>query len=66
MIEPELSGEFGTLMVWADAVRKLGVRANADTPTDARVALSSAPKASDSAAPSTCSSRSIASVRFVK
>jgi pyruvate,orthophosphate dikinase len=39
MIEPELSGEFGTLMVWADAVRKLGVRANADTPTDARVAL---------------------------
>jgi pyruvate,orthophosphate dikinase len=39
MIEPELSGEFGTLMGWADAVRKLGVRANADTPTDARVAL---------------------------
>jgi pyruvate, orthophosphate dikinase len=39
MIEPELSGEFGTLMGWADTVRKLGVRANADTPTDARVAL---------------------------
>ena len=39
MIEPELSGEFGTLMGWADAVRKLGVRANADTPNDARVAL---------------------------
>jgi pyruvate,orthophosphate dikinase len=39
MIEPELSGEFATLMSWADAVRKLGVRANADTPTDARVAL---------------------------
>ena len=39
MVEPELSGEFGTLIAWADAVRKLGVRANADTPNDARVAL---------------------------
>jgi pyruvate, orthophosphate dikinase len=39
MTEPALSGEFGTLMSWADAVRKLGVRANADTPNDARVAL---------------------------
>jgi pyruvate,orthophosphate dikinase len=39
MIEPELSGEFATLMGWADAARKLGVRANADTPNDARVAI---------------------------
>jgi pyruvate, orthophosphate dikinase len=39
MIEPELSDEFATLMGWADGVRKLGVRANADTPNDARVAL---------------------------
>src|SRR5437588_988524 len=39
MTEPALSGEFGTLMGWADAVRKLGVRANADTPNDARVAV---------------------------
>jgi len=39
MIEPTLSGEFATLMSWADGVRKLGVRANADTPNDARVAL---------------------------
>jgi pyruvate,orthophosphate dikinase len=39
MIEPALSGEFAILMGWADAVRKLGVRANADTPNDARVAL---------------------------
>ena len=39
MTEPALSGEFGTLMGWADAVRTLGVRANADTPNDARVAL---------------------------
>ena len=39
MTEPALSGEFGTLMGWADAVRTLGVRANADTSNDARVAL---------------------------
>ncbi|MPZ57274.1 MAG: pyruvate, phosphate dikinase [Rhizobiales bacterium] len=39
MIEPELSGEFATLMGWADTVRRLGVRANADTPNDARVAM---------------------------
>jgi pyruvate, orthophosphate dikinase len=39
MVEPELSGEFATLMGWADEVRKLGVRANADTPNDARVAV---------------------------
>src|SRR6476659_2591318 len=38
MLEPELSGEFATLMAWADKARRLGVRANADTPTDARVA----------------------------
>ena len=39
MIEPKLSGEFGTLMGWADAVRKLGVRVNGDTPDDARTAV---------------------------
>ena len=39
MIEPQLSGEFATLMAWADKVRKLGVRANADTPADARAAV---------------------------
>jgi pyruvate, orthophosphate dikinase len=39
MIEPELSGEFGTLMSWADQIRKIGVRVNADTPEDARTAL---------------------------
>jgi pyruvate,orthophosphate dikinase len=38
MQEPELSGEFATLMGWADAARKLKVRANADTPLDARTA----------------------------
>jgi pyruvate,orthophosphate dikinase len=39
MREPELSGEFSTLMGWADAARKLKVRANADTPADATVAV---------------------------
>jgi pyruvate,orthophosphate dikinase len=38
MIEPELSGEFATLMSWADARRKLKVRTNAETPADARTA----------------------------
>jgi len=39
MQEPALSGEFATLMGWADKARKLKVRANADTPNDARVAI---------------------------
>ena len=37
--EPEMSGHFGTLMSWADAVRKLRVRTNADTPKDAQQAV---------------------------
>ena len=35
-IQPELSGDFATLMEWADKVRTMGVRANADTPSDAK------------------------------
>ncbi|CAM5191747.1 pyruvate phosphate dikinase [Bosea thiooxidans] len=38
MQQPELSGDFGTLMSWADKVRRLKVRANAETPEDARTA----------------------------
>ncbi|MDD3705826.1 MAG: pyruvate, phosphate dikinase, partial [Clostridiaceae bacterium] len=38
--EPEMSGHFGILMAWADAVRRLKVRTNADTPKDARQAVS--------------------------
>ncbi len=38
MIEPELTGDFAALMVWADQVRRLKVRANAETPLDARTA----------------------------
>jgi pyruvate,orthophosphate dikinase len=37
-VTPELSGNFGKLMEWADAVRRLNVRTNADTPHDAAVA----------------------------
>ncbi|MDG2303671.1 MAG: pyruvate, phosphate dikinase [Candidatus Binatia bacterium] len=37
-VEAELSGDFDKLMKWADAVRTLNVRANADTPHDAKVA----------------------------
>ncbi|MDG5489460.1 pyruvate, phosphate dikinase [Sphingomonas sp. BGYR3] len=37
-IQPELAGDFGTLMVWADRVRRLKVRANAETPLDCRTA----------------------------
>ncbi|WCT75233.1 pyruvate, phosphate dikinase [Sphingomonas naphthae] len=37
-IEPELAGDFGTLMVWADKVRRLKVRANAETPKDCQTA----------------------------
>jgi pyruvate,orthophosphate dikinase len=35
MRQPELSGDFGRIMAWADEHRRLGVRANADTPRDA-------------------------------
>jgi pyruvate,orthophosphate dikinase len=37
-IQPSLSGDFATLMTWADAARRLKVRANAETPLDARAA----------------------------
>ncbi len=37
-VQPELSGDFGTLMLWADAKRRLKVRANAETPLDCRTA----------------------------
>jgi pyruvate,orthophosphate dikinase len=38
MVEPKLSGDFATLMGWADEVRRLRIRANAETPLDADTA----------------------------
>ncbi len=37
-VTPELSGNFGILMAWADEFRRLNVRTNADTPNDSTVA----------------------------
>ena len=38
-VKPSLSGDFGIFMEWADKIRKLGVRANADIPRDAKMAM---------------------------
>ena len=40
MIQPDLSGDFGKLMAWADKARRLGVRANAETPAEVKIAKS--------------------------
>ena len=37
-IKPQLSGDFSTIMKWADARRRMRVRANAETPLDAKTA----------------------------
>ncbi|PHS36426.1 MAG: pyruvate, phosphate dikinase [Alkaliphilus sp.] len=37
--KPKLAGDFDKFMSWADSFRKMGVRANADTPKDANQAL---------------------------
>ncbi|MBV9117029.1 MAG: pyruvate, phosphate dikinase, partial [Acetobacteraceae bacterium] len=37
-VEPEVAGDFGTLMAWADRHRRMGVRTNAETPADCRMA----------------------------
>ncbi len=39
VIDPEMSGDFGKVMEWADKFKKLKVKTNADTPHDAKVAL---------------------------
>ncbi len=38
LVQPQLTGEFRQILAWADSIRKLSIRANADTPGDARVA----------------------------
>ncbi|MCF3640119.1 pyruvate, phosphate dikinase [Rhizobium sp. TRM95111] len=40
MLQPELSGDFGLIMAWADKTRRMKVRTNAETPADARAARS--------------------------
>ncbi len=40
MLQPELSGDFAAIMEWADEARRMKVRANAETPADARMARS--------------------------
>ena len=40
MLQPELSGDFASIMEWADAARRMKVRTNAETPADARTARS--------------------------
>ena len=40
MVQPELSSDFQRLMSWADEVRRMAIRTNADTPGDARAARS--------------------------
>ena len=38
MVQPELSGDFATIMQWSDQARRLGIRANAETPLDVQTA----------------------------
>ena len=40
MLQPELSGELAAIMEWADSIRRMKVRTNAETPADARMARS--------------------------
>jgi len=38
-VDPDLSGDFGTLMKWADQFKRLQIKTNADTPRDAAKAI---------------------------
>ena len=39
VVDPEMTGEFGTLLGWADEFKRMGVRTNADTPEDVALAI---------------------------
>ena len=59
-IDPDISRdrELATLLGWADETKRLGIRANADTPDEAtRARAARRDRASACAAPSTCSAR---------
>ncbi len=60
---PKLSGDFATVMAWSDKYRTMKIRTNADTPEDAKRAREFRRRVSACAAPSTCSSKAIASRR---
>ncbi len=60
-VDEDLVEAVDGVMRHADSVRRLRVRANADTPEDAGALAGSAPRASGCAAPSTCSSATDAS-----
>ena len=56
LIEAQVDENFEQVLSWADEVRRLGVRTNADTPRGRRAGpASSAPRGSACAGPSTCS-----------
>ncbi len=66
MLQPELSGEFATLMGWADQSRRLKIRTNAETPLDARTAVKFGAEGIGLCRPNTCSSMVIALSRCGK
>ena len=53
-VDPEMTGHFATLMEWADEIRRLKVRTNADNPADASQARSFSAEGIDFAVQSTC------------
>ena len=56
LVPPQINEDFGTILEWADELRRLKVRTNADTPERRRQgARVRRARASASAAPSTCS-----------
>jgi len=55
-VEPEMTGDFATLMQWADEIRTLKIRTNADTPADAIQARKFGAEGIDFAVRSICSS----------
>ena len=55
LVPPQINEDFETILAWADDIRRLKVRANADTPEDAAKAREFGAEGSASAAPSTCS-----------
>ena len=66
LVPPEPDANFERILAWSDELRRLGVRANADTPDDAGARWSSARRASACAARSTCSWPRIASRRCAR